>query len=156
MLCFVFMLESIDNFATVKAQTNVAGGGRNSLLRSTNEPIDNINRLIKRINRTHSMHKNSQIRLGTFLNVSDIIEQSLKQIDEYRLKIKSSLLEKLTNKPSNQLNENNQIKTNTLINLPQRPKTPIELIGKTNESDLINLLKNSNIDKIDGNFILFN
>ena len=142
----MFLLESIDNSGSIKVVTNVGVGGMNSSLKSTNESNDNINRTTKKLSRVQSIQRHSQIRGGIFINLFDLIEQSMKQIDEYRLKIQTSLNEQTLN----QLNETNSIKTNSLFKFPPRPKIPDELIGKSDEKNLTDLILNSNIDKSDG------
>jgi hypothetical protein len=87
-----------------------------------------------------------------FLNISNLIEESLKQVDEYRFKIKNSLIEQISNENSKQLNE---IKDKNLFKFPQKPNIPIELIGKSNENRLTNLITNSNLNKSDGFLFIF-
>jgi hypothetical protein len=130
--------------------TNIGVEGIHSLLKTTNESNDNINRTTKQIHRTQSIHRNSLNRSGISLNIFDLIEQSLKQIDQYREKIKNSFIDKIPNKKSS-----TQIKTNNLIQFPPKPKIPEELFGKFNQNDLSSFIMNSNIDKSDGLFHFF-
>lgn len=135
-------------------QTNIGVEGRNSLSKWSNKSDDNINGIIKKVNLVQSIQQNNQIHSTVFRNISDLIEKSLKQIDEYRFKIKNSLIEQISNQNSKQLNE---IKEKNLFKFTERANIPIELIGKFNENDLTNLIKNSNLKKSDGLdfFILF-
>jgi hypothetical protein len=130
-------------------QTNFGVGGINSLSKSPHESHDNLNRIIKKVNRVESIQ---QINSKFYKNISHLIEESLKQIDEYRSKIKNSLFEKLSNENSKELNE---IKDKNLIKFPQRPNIPIELIGKSNEHHLTNLITNSDLNKSDGSFLFY-
>jgi len=88
------------------------------------------------------------VHSGMFLNISNLIEESLKQVDEYRFKIKNSLIEQISNENDKQLNE---IKDKNLFKFPQKPNIPIELIGKSNEN---NLITDSNLNKSDGFYYL--
>jgi len=79
-----------------------------------------------------------------FLNISNLIEESLKQVDEYRFKIKNSLIKQISNENFKQLNE---IKDKNLFKFPPKPNIPIVLIEKSNENRLTNLITNSNLNK---------
>ncbi len=126
--------------------SNVGIGGINSSLKYRSGSNDNLNRTIKKVNRLQSLHRNSQICSESFVNLSDLIEQSLKQTNEYRSKMKSSLFEKISTKHSNEIN--------SLFKFPPKPKIPIELNGKSNENHLKNFISSSNLDKSDGLFVL--
>ncbi|CAF1507224.1 unnamed protein product, partial [Rotaria sordida] len=127
---------SIDNYGSTKLVKNIPLGGINSLLKWSNESNDNLNRLMKKINRVESTYQYSKIRSQILLNISHLIEQSLKQIDEYRFKIENYLFHIISNKNSTILNQTNYIKDKSFIKFPQRPSIPIELFQKTNQFDL--------------------
>jgi len=122
--------------------SNIGVGEINSSLKYRSESTDNLNRTMKKVHRLQSIHRNSQIR-SEFL--PNLIEESLKQIDEYRLKMKNSLLEQMSIKDSNEMN--------SLFKFPPKPEIPIELIGKSNENNLNNFISNSNVDKSNGLFL---
>ena len=75
-------------------------------------------------------------------NLSIIIEESLKLVEEYREKSENDLMKNISNK--------NILLNNETIKFVQRPKTPIELIEKSTEISLSNLISNSILDKSDG------
>jgi hypothetical protein len=114
--------------------------------------LDNGNGRIEKVHLMKSYERNSGMDYQ-FLsnNLPNFISESLKQVEEYRIKMQSIFGSNL----SNRLNSN-QILNNQSIKFVQRPKTPIELVGKSNEKHLSNLLSNSIIDKSDGLFISFN
>ena len=78
------------------------------------------------------------------MNISDLVEQSLQQTEEYRSKFKNDFINKKNSKKSL-----NQIETKDFIQFPQKPNIPPELIGKLNENNFNSLIINSNIDKSD-------
>ncbi|CAF4385010.1 unnamed protein product, partial [Adineta steineri] len=129
---------SIDNSGSTKIFSNRI----NNLFKIRNESNENLNRIIKKPTHLQS------IRCGSFENLSNLIEKSLKQIDEYRLKFEKSLVEQNSIKHS--------IENNSLLKFPQKPKIPNELIGKLNENNLENFIFNSNLNKTDGFFIFLN
>ncbi|CAF4051983.1 unnamed protein product, partial [Rotaria sordida] len=117
---------SIDNYGSTKLVKNIPLGG---------------------INRVESTYQYSKIRSQILLNISHLIEQSLKQIDEYRFKIENYLFHIISNKNSTILNQTNYIKDKSFIKFPQRPSIPIELFQKTNQFDLNYFINYSNIDQ---------
>jgi hypothetical protein len=99
------MLECINNCGLTKMQTNIGVEGRNSLSKWSNKSDNNINGIIKKVHLVQSIKENNEIHSTVFRNISDLIEKSLKQINEYRFKIKNSLIEQISNENCKQINE---------------------------------------------------
>ena len=124
---------------------SINDSGRNSLMKYSNE---NFNKKIGKSELIDSTNQNPSERL---INLENLMEESMKQTDQYRLKFENSLIKQISN---DNLKQFNPMKTNQLVQFPSRPKTPIELIGKSNENHLTNLITNSEINKSDGLFCL--
>ena len=77
-------------------------------------------------------------------NVDDLIEESLKETEQYRIKIPKRFNKNLLKRNSSQLNE---IKNENLIQFPLKPKIPNEFILNKNSKTLNDFLIDSKLIK---------